>query len=48
MPQNELFNPFGEKVTAPSQRSVTVARVGTALFWLMVLALVMARVFYQT
>ena len=47
MPQNELFNPFGEKAAAPTQRSAITARVGMGLFWLVVLALVTARVLYQ-
>lgn len=47
MPQDELFNPFGAKAAAPSQRSVIFARVGMGLFWLVVLALVTARALYQ-
>jgi len=47
MSHDELFNPFGEKAAAPTQRSVTLARVGMGLFWLFVLALVTARALYQ-
>lgn len=47
MSHDELFNPFGEKAAAPTQRSAIMARIGMGLFWLVVLALVTARALYQ-
>lgn len=51
MPQDKLLDPFGDRTiqaTGPSKRAVVLSRVGVALFWLLVLALVAARATYQS
>lgn len=51
MPQDELLDPFGEraiKATGPSKRTVLLSRVGVGIFWLVVIALVIARAVYQS
>lgn len=50
MSQDELFDPFGDRTiqaTGPSKRTVLLSRVGVGVFWLLVLALVIARIVYE-
>lgn len=51
MPQDELLDPFGGrtiKATGPSKRAVLLSRLGVGVFWVLVLALVIARVVNQS
>jgi hypothetical protein len=50
MPDDRLSDPFGETSVNATWRSdkVSASRVGVVLFWLVVVALVVGRAFYQS